>query len=64
MINSQVNACTTLHVQVKQTQFDLDYSRVATKPLFCKLLSRIDEVICFLWSAQTVMQAVMRTKIV
>eukprot|EP00983_Pelagomonas_calceolata_P083926 1156257-Pelagomonas_calceolata.AAC.7 len=29
--------------QVKQNQFDLDFSRVAAKPLFCKLLTRIDE---------------------
>ncbi|KAF5832674.1 hypothetical protein DUNSADRAFT_11381 [Dunaliella salina] len=29
--------------RVKQNQFDLDFSRVAAKPLFCKLLTRIDE---------------------
>mmetsp|Transcript_12500 Transcript_12500/g.33034 ORF Transcript_12500/g.33034 Transcript_12500/m.33034 type:complete len:917 (+) Transcript_12500:198-2948(+) len=29
--------------KVKQNQFDLDFSRVAAKPLFCKLLTRIDE---------------------
>lgn len=31
-------------MQVRQSQWDLDYSRIASKPLFRKLLTRIDEV--------------------